>query len=471
MKDKLPLAVGALVLALFALGAWWLNRPQEQRLPPAPPPAPQEAAPEPPGQKPEAALNLDTGELPFPPRTARYGHEVFGLNEGLVLPLPGLRKELGAAELHTLEQRARLLEELGAGTVRLNSHNWPYLNFMQADEDWEDEDLFFELAEEAGLDLVVVVGPWPGTRTMMYTGSYLPEDMQAYQDWVHELVQRYGDQVLAWEIDNEPDLHNSEPPRAARGKVKPGSFQTPTEYAQVVLATSEAIREADPQAFVLLGGMYRAHTPKGNTYLQQVWEQPGVPEAVDGLSLHCYFSSSDLEVPERLMTVARTLAPDKPVWITETSLPSAMPAAPHSNETWQAKGLVALHGELLAQGADRILWHTLIDAQREQEVGPVGLKTNSLYKTELDEEGLTVTVPKPAAATYADLVEAMSGQELEAIEVHKDEDGRMLILDQGWLVYQGTVATPDKARKAWDLVSGEKLALERRIEAPAWVQR
>jgi hypothetical protein len=470
VKRHLPWIAGVSVLALFALLAWWLNRP-EPELPPAPPAPPPQAAPEPPAQKPEAALNLDTGELPLPPRTSTRGHQVFGLNEGLVVPRPGLSRSIGPLEEHTLERRARMMEELGVGLVRLNSHNWPYLNFHQADDDWEDEDLFFELAEDAELDLVVVIGPWPGTRTMMYTASYVPEDMEAYQVWVRELVQRYGDRVLAWEIDNEPDLHNSEPPKAARGKVKPGSFETPAEYAQVVLATSEAIRAADPEAFVLLGGMYRAHTPKGNTYLQQVWERPGVPEAVDGLSLHCYFSSSDLEVPERLMTVARTLAPDKPVWITETSLPSAMPSAPHSDEQWQARGLVALHGELLAQGADRILWHTLVDAQREQEVGPVGLKTNSLYKTALDEDGLTLTVPKPAAATYADLVELLSDQELASLEAYADEDGRMLILEDGWLVYQGSVSTPAGARKAWDLVTGDKVALEARTSAPTWIQR
>src|SRR5687767_15472840 len=45
---------------------------------------------------------------------------------------------------------------------------------------------------------------------------------------------------------------------------------------------------------------------------------PGTREAIDGVSLHCYFQHDSLEAVARTMETARVLAPGLPVWITET---------------------------------------------------------------------------------------------------------------------------------------------------------
>lgn len=77
--------------------------------------------------------------------------------------------------------------------------------------------------------------------------SYRPKDPKAYSLWVRSAVERYdGDGVddmpglrnpaKHWQVDNEP-------PRLRSG------------YSDLVLVTSAAIKQADPQSMVLIGGL------------------------------------------------------------------------------------------------------------------------------------------------------------------------------------------------------------------------
>ncbi|HJN73729.1 MAG TPA: hypothetical protein QGF58_07340 [Myxococcota bacterium] len=400
-----------------------------------------------------------------PPRTTRLGAEVFGVNEGLSLPQHGLTRAMSPSDRRTLQTRAQLLDQLGTSWVRVNSHGFGGLNMMQVQDDWADSDALLSEIGVAGFSAVVVIGPWPGTKTGNYTSRYLPEDLDAYAAWVEATTRRYqgeGWPEIVWEVDNEPDLHNSEPPRGAKTKVKPGSFETPAEYATVLLVTAAAIRRADPDALVLSGGMYRAMTPKGRTYLERTLEQPGVRDAIDGISLHCYFAESELDPLYRLMAVSRQVAPDKPVWITETSVPSDAARAEIASEQWQAEMVVAIHGALLAEGADHIFWHTLFDAPAPVGGGPSGMRTNSLYR--LVGDGVSHIEAKPSAETYRRLAHHLADQPLDTMQ---PEEGFLRFRD-GVLVYEGVIETPADITTVEDLRTGEQRGATEQIEAPAW---
>ncbi|MFO0001042.1 MAG: hypothetical protein ACK559_07930, partial [bacterium] len=100
---------------------------------------------------------------------------------------------------------------------------------------------------------------------------------------------------------------------------------------------------------------------------------------------------------QRAMRTARALAPEKPVWITETSVPSEA-EQPWVDELWQAKMVASVIGGFLAEGADRVFWHTLADAPGER-VGPTGYATNSLFRGV--EEGATVRYElKPSGEVF-----------------------------------------------------------------------
>lgn len=442
---KATLAAGLGTLAAFAVFAWLLDAPA-----------------------PTIHVETEKPELaPLPqvdvdlPRTAVFVGEIFGVNEGLTLPHHGLSGRMTPSDTFILQGRRTLLDDLGTSSVRLNSHGYPALNHMAmtgpGGTDWSAADDYFASPALDGVDVVAVIGPWPGTRTGMYTSEYVPQDMDAYTDWVRQVVERYGDRVAAWEIDNEPDLHNSATPKGAEAQ---RDFQNPQEYAQVLLATSAAIREADPDAVVLSGGLYRAMTPKGRAYYEELVAIDGVLDAVDAISLHCYFGTDDMTPVHELFAVTRALAPGKPVWITETSVPSHEDKG--ASLAWQADMVVRLHGTLLAEGADRVFWHSLFDAQDPRVEGPIGFRTNSLY----DQTDGKVR-PKPAAEVYARMTRRLAPLRLGEMVVGEG----VLEWPTGMLVYEDSVVTPDWAVEVEDLATGIAGTPDTTTEAPAWIAR
>ncbi len=479
-------AVGlALLLALFLS-----RRPPPPRTHPARPPDPIDEAPT---------------VRAVPARSTVEGARVLGINEGISIPDEGLAKLGGSsgAARGALLRRVALLRSLHAGIVRANSHTWPRLNFRDWREDWRDADAFMDIAGRAGLDVVLVIGPWPGSRTAAFTSTYLPADMNAYGAWVERVVERYdgdglGDMpgllrgVVAWEVDNEPDQHNAVAARGAGDRGEGGllrlgddasddadpldepdaaearGFETPDEYAAVLLATSAAIRRADPGALVLSGGIYRAASPAGRRYLQAVLAVPGVRAAIGGLSLHCYFVADNLDAVQRTLNTARALAPELPVWITETSVPSES-QQPWVDDTWQARMVASVTGAFLAGGADRVLWHTLSDAPNRPD-GPGGYLTNSLFRMSRQDDVL-ITEEKPSAAVFRRIAQHLEGADPASFVEVDAAGGRVLETDAGWLAFEGHPQLPRGAVAVQDLLTGEDVDDVLSVSSPAWISR
>jgi hypothetical protein len=455
---------------LVAVGGGILLWPEEQ-----PERSPR---PEPPSGAEREASITRAGPAVFP-RTAPWGDAFMGINEAVGFPaesMGGLKAPLW--ERTTLRRRAEATRGLGVTSVRASSHAWPYLNFQQIQErdgDLSQVDRYFATLDAHGLQAVVVIGPWPGARTANHTKRYLPEDLEAYAAWVQAVVERYdgdgvddmpglGNPVLAWEIDNEPDLHNSEPPRGSAPADMAAGFETPLEYATVLLTTAQAIRRADPEATVLSGGIYRPMTENGQAYLQQVLAVPGVADAIDGVSLHCYFSEDSLDRVADTMAAARELAPGKPIWITETSVPSDG-RRPWIEPDWQARMVAGVYGAFLAEGADRIFWHSLTVPPQRGKDQPRGFGSNALL-----EEGEQGLEPKPAALVYQRLAEHLATVDPDSLHELAVPGGRLLATDQGWLAFQGEPQAPPGARTVHDLLSGERRPIDGGVSAPAWLE-
>ncbi|MFZ5480863.1 MAG: glycosyl hydrolase [Myxococcota bacterium] len=453
---RVVLVVAALLLA-GGVAAWVAARPAKAPAPVAP------RAPEAP------AITL--------PSAPAVPSRLLGINEGLGSPE---RNAFAAAGTDAaIARRAVMLRDLGAGVVRANNHGWPGLNHLE----WTGPagmDRLMDIAGRGGIDVIAVVGPWPGARTAVHTPRYVPDDLPAYEAWVTSVVERYdGDgvddapgllrPVLAWEVDNEPDHHNNVAPRGADvPDFDPTTFETPEEYATVLVATSRAIRAADPDATVLLGGMFRPAGPQGRAYLEAVLARPGAHAAIDGLSLHCYFSQDSLDTVKRTMSTARELAPGLPVWITETGVPS-VPPPDHADEDWHARMVAAVVGGFLAEGAEGVLWHTLVDARRDEDAGdPNGFAGRSLFRVT---GGNPARIePKPGAVVFSRLAARLAGLGPRDLAEVPAEDGRLLETPNGWLAFWGAPPVPPGGGAVTDLLTGETREADHAV-SPAWIAR
>lgn len=416
----------------------------------------------------------------------------FGVNEGVSIPSTLLRNRRLTLDQQQQELLADVaqLNALGAQVVRANCHTYPFLNHHAVRSNptvaQQRADAYVSTVQRAGLKAVMVLGPWPCIQTANYTTQYLPEDTGAYATFIEQFVERYdGDgvddmpglqpgTVVGWEVDNEPDLHNSVPPRGAKRDIDPSTFETPEEYAEIVRITTAAIRRTDPSTPILLAGMYNPRSPSGHKYLQTVLSEPGVLDAIDVLSLHCYNDDDSLEAIEQTIDVANALAPSLPVWITEIGVTS-QGRRPWQNETWQAKMVVALHGAALAGGVERLFWHTLSDppSQPNQRSMPFG--HHSLTRTEQsswdDPNGVGQRQTKPAGAVYTRLTQHLMSTPDAEMKPMEQGDGKGLQVGEAMLVYWGEWTLPDGSWVVEDLLTGatETVTAPHIASAPAWV--
>jgi hypothetical protein len=200
-------------------------------------------------------------------------------------------------------------------------------------------------------------------------GSWLPIDIPAYQAFVRAVVERYdGDgfqdmpgltnPIKIWQIDNEPNLF-------ASGL---------SDYAHYHRITYEAIKEADPEALVLMAGV--AGGPRGylesfrKFYLPVLKELGG--QYIDIFDFHWYgnafgdYRMMDSASGENVVQTIRQILiecgykNDLPLWITEMGTYSGVLGNPprwesYQSEKEQAIDLIRRCFYTWANGIDQIL--------------------------------------------------------------------------------------------------------------------
>ncbi len=92
-------------------------------------------------------------------------------------------------------------------------------------------------ANRAGLNILYNIEVEPRPISHGKRNSWLPQDEEAYKSFVREAVKRYSF-VKYWQVGNEP-IYN----------------KMVSDYGKFVAITYEAIKEANPRAKVLLGGV------------------------------------------------------------------------------------------------------------------------------------------------------------------------------------------------------------------------
>jgi hypothetical protein len=239
-----------------------------------------------------------------------------------------------------------------AGTLR-HLTLWPELEPSADDEhDWSKLDPVVAGMAEQGIEMLPFVYGTPHWAVGDCLGleplecQRIPplaseEAKDAWQDFLRDLVSRYGPDGTFWSDDSD----DYDPPKVpiTQWQVwnEPSSqsfFQPetdPAKYAELVRLSHDAITEVDPDAEIVLAGLFR--TPQKGAgdeggpaeFLRELYAaDPDVGDYYDTAALHPYASNLDQidQLFEQVLPVLDDAGDgDKPIWVSELGWSSAPP--------------------------------------------------------------------------------------------------------------------------------------------------
>jgi hypothetical protein len=220
-------------------------------------------------------------------------------------------------ESRSLSAAKRDLEAMSTNGVKVIriSFSWADMEPSPGQFDWSFWDEYVPLAtRQFGMRLVpyLCYTPyWAAVASGPEHSMQPPKDNGAFADFVRALVSRYRDSIHSWEIWNEPDN-----PEYWTGSA--------AQFSELLRAGSRAVKEADPRAQVVMGGL--AWNLK---FLDQVAACRGALDDVDVVNLHNYaetWANDPLErIPElvgRAEAVLQKYHEGRPLWMAEVGYSS-----------------------------------------------------------------------------------------------------------------------------------------------------
>jgi hypothetical protein len=236
-----------------------------------------------------------------------------------------------------VDRELPLAAELGARTLRIELP-WALIEPRRGRFDWARFDYIVRAARRLKVTLqpVIVYTPaWAGKA------ANSPPSAPAFAKFAGTLARRYRGRVRYYELWNEPDL----------SRYWAGTVQ---QYVQRVLKPGyTAIKRADRQARVLLGGPSRADAD----WFENVYRYGG-GRSFDIAAYHVYSGAAEVLNGASVMSTVlkRHRQGAKPIWLGEYGTTEAGPQAP------QQDGMIRA---VLTQPAPLAMaqWYTLRDTQ------------------------------------------------------------------------------------------------------------
>jgi len=277
-------------------------------------------------------------------------------------------------------------ETMGAGRVGTYRFQlfWPTIQPSPGGAyDWTVPDHQVENAALNGIELLPVPYGSPPFAASEFRIPPLgsPEARQAWQQFLQATVERYGPGGEFWaQFQLE---HPGAAPRPIKeiqiwNEVNSPKYYQPKpsvkEYAELLEISSEAISSSDPNAKILIGGMFGTPSTEGAIYswkyLRRLYDVKGIKKHFDAVALHPYSPNlSGIEAQIELAREQMKKAGDRrtPVWVTEIGWGSAGTKGNQLIKTpqEQAKLLKKSFKMLLKQKRKyklkRVLWFTWKD--------------------------------------------------------------------------------------------------------------
>jgi len=250
-------------------------------------------------------------------------------------------------------------------------------NTMEGPLNFSRLDRLVSLYQDNGFKILMMLGPHGMTD---HPDPYIPQDMTAYREYVQAVVERYdGDgesdmpgikyPIKYWECDNEVDVRGI----------------NVEDYCDVLKATYEEVKDADPAATVLFAGL----TGRGGTdYYNSVMETcDNIGDYFDIADFHFYpgrdSPNEAFSWHSDLISTLKNLVLDKPIWITESSVPSQeipnIEGIHYNTQNIQAEMLIKIHVSSLARGVEKVFWWMLMDVEFRGIRAIDGFAKNSFY--------------------------------------------------------------------------------------------
>jgi polysaccharide biosynthesis protein PslG len=232
---------------------------------------------------------------------------------------------------------------------------WYLVEKEPQQRDWSDYDRLAATSARQGASLLFVIASCPSWACNDISGPPVTGDgLAAHHDFVRAAVARYGDNGSFWR--SHPELPYA-PVRDWQvwNEVNSAEFWKPgpsaADYARFLRDESAVIRATDPAATVVLSGLTNYGQVPLETYLRQLYAQPGFRDSFDVVALHAY--AGDTRAVSKLLDGARRVMVDagdaaRPAWITEMGWGTSTP-------TFQAPTTPSRQAELLRSTYDTLI--------------------------------------------------------------------------------------------------------------------
>ncbi|NTV44257.1 MAG: glycoside hydrolase family 5 protein [Candidatus Yonathbacteria bacterium] len=230
-----------------------------------------------------------------------------------------------------LDMYFQSLNSLGVSWVRWDV-NWRSVQEERSDVyHWDDPDRISGEAKKynvKSLGILTYAPYWALSAPCVSAKTCAPVDPATFAHFAGLAAARYKGTIDYWEIWNEPNTHQDEYPR-------PNVVQ----YATLLKETYAAIKKANPNAVVIVGGLApAADDSDGNispvTFIQGLYDS-GVKDSFDAIALHPYtYPGAPDYVCEwnnwdQMYTIRNIMIKNgdtaKKIWLTEYGAPTGGP--------------------------------------------------------------------------------------------------------------------------------------------------
>jgi len=323
--------------------------------------APVEEGAPPEGEEGEGGVgNQPSGALPELAENSHFGFvPTYGMGMG---PLPPYEEQTYEVWSNTFQNTA---VELGTSWIRPHPgpFSWHLVEPTQGTWDFDSTDACVKAAQEHNLLILATIWPYAewdqdywrgqprweessGFEQDLPTSRYKPHDIVAYKRFVRTMVERYdGDgendmpglsyPVRYWEVLNEPETGGWSNLNFFNG--------TAQDYLEVLQATYEAVKEADPNAVILHGGATGGD--------MQFWENvlsAGGATYFDIGNIHSINGPEDLGTTEFSEMLGNYGKED--YWVTEIQIASGDDVSEEEQARLIVKGYVEAFGNGATKG-------------------------------------------------------------------------------------------------------------------------
>ena len=233
-------------------------------------------------------------------------------------------------------------------------------------------------AAEAGTRIVPILSDIPGYIYRQTTKPPLNGEARAgWEDFVDAAVRRYGPDGAFWETNFTNPPYEGVPHPIEEWQVwnEPNGKQyfyphpNAKKYAYLVGLTADTIHAADPDAEVLLAGMFGTAEIPQPKFLRQMYMVPGIEDKFDAIALHPYakgIHEMKVQIRWALRETKRAGDDDVGLWITELGWASGKGEHPLEKGFKGQANLLTKSFSLLGKHADAwnlegVVWFTWED--------------------------------------------------------------------------------------------------------------